>query len=405
MTMDESVKEIQHISTKIHKDNEIVCYSQISEDLGVSYRRAQALLYNFYKANKQQLNASFVIIGIKQGQRTIKFVELEPLVDSELNKFDSIISVTVYAISLNTFTYTTQDLVISQLKRPVDLNKLDYYEKLGMIKGPELKRDANLSTNKPSPSTISTLPTTSKPESKHESKHESKPEPTKKTSLSSHYVSRKQQKPSQKPQETRGPKRTVVDSPKYEYKSRKLENKRDKVVMENTPKQEEGEDDFDDDMDLDAPKTPKDYKTKLNAMFEGDSDGDEQEKNQEERKEPIITEDHDQMEVDEPEQEPEPEPEQEQEPVSETQQPEGQGVSEEEEKQTNEPEYDEDGYLITRAPKSKTAKPKPSKSSAATESKSNSTPKPKTTTTTKGSDKTKSGKKQTSLMNFFGKKK
>lgn len=398
MTMDDSVKEIEFISRKLHKDHEIVNYTQVAKEFAVPFPRAQALLYNFFKANKHQLNGSFIIIGIKHGQKQVKWVELESLMDTELDTFEEVLSVNIYAVSLNTFSYSVQDLVNGQLKLPIDHEKLLYYHKLGMIKGPPLERDQNPSATAPKPDV--------KTESRSkQDKPEPKPEPKKQSngllSLLSHYVSRKQ-----KPEKNKDQKRPAPSAPKYEYKSRKLENTRDKVVVADKG------DDFDDDMDLDPPK--KDYKTNLNSMFEDDSDEDviEHGEGDGEEKEPIITED-DPMDIDkqESEQEPEQEPEHEKsevepESASEMEQP-------EQPEQPAEPEYDEDGYLITRAPKPK-PKPKAKPNTKAKQSNESESSKQPTKPTgalnskSKASDaksSSKSGKKQTSLMNFFGKKK
>lgn len=401
--MDESTREIEYISKAVHKDHEIVSYNQLAEDLGVGYKKAQSVLYKYFKANKHQLNASFVIIGVKEGQKIVKWVELESLVDGELEKMDQIVSVQIYSVSLNTYKFEVQDLVMNQLKSTIDHQKLDYYHKLGFIKGPELLPASTSSdTKKPEPI---------KPVPKQEPKQEPKKDTAKKTSgfssgLSSHYVSRKQQKSTldSTNKTSKDQKRAAPEPPKYQYKSRKLENNREKVVVSH----DNDKDDFDDDMDIDPPKSTtnhsKEYTTKLNSMFEDDSD--EEMEDNEDEKEPIVAEA--QEEPQEEEEEPDVMVIDQKETQEEPQQESYEESKESNEPESNEPEYDEDGYLITRAPKSKKAKPP--KPSSTTSKPSNTTlkPTPKPTAskpTPKSASSTKNPKKQASLMNFFGKKK
>lgn len=370
--MRDSEAENEYISRKIFKDNQIVSYSQLSKDQNIPLSKAKAILYEFFKSNKQRLNASFIIIGYKNSIKNIQFVPQETQVNDALERFDYVSSVHIYAVNLNEFDFAIGDVVLSQIESLQDETQ---YER-GVIRGPPLVEAGGASDSAAGATvgTNSAAVTTPK----------SKPEPEKPKSfnstLSSNYVSRKA-KPSPKHQTT---------APKYEYKSRKIQNqppKREKVVISQI--------DDDDDVDISKRTIDKDANKKLSAMFDDDDFSDEEPK----QKELEVSE----MEVDEVDKVPESlakreeleEPKEDQ--MEDIQEPAPELVAESEPEPVA-PEYDAEGYLITR---------RPAKPSSKGSSKNGAATKPTEAKTAKstGSAKSKNTKKQASLMNFFGKKK
>jgi DNA polymerase delta subunit 3 len=386
--MIDSTREIDFISGKVFRDNKIVTYSEVSKELSVPFSRAKKTVYEFYRANKSKLTASFIITGTKGGIKTVQFALNESIVDYEIEKFDNVTEVHIYGVSPLEFSYTVRDVVLNVLEKKVDYERLGDYYKQGMIQGPELvdaettagsdiKPPSALANTKLTTNTTKASPTTEK------STDTEKKTKTFNTGLSSGYVSRKPQKPQQGndiSKFVKGKRPAEEEKPKYQYKSRKLE-KKDKVVM--SEDHEDHEDDKEEEpgvVEMDAGT-----KSKLSAMFDDDFSDDEPPKEEPKEEPEIVSED---VET----------PQAVQDPVEETTDPAEVGKSVEDEKEVA-PEYDEDGYFIHKA------KPKPkTKGKPATKVVKPTSSKPTTSKPTKSAGKG-GNKKQSSLMNFFGKQK
>ncbi|CAH6721292.1 DNA polymerase delta subunit 3 [[Candida] jaroonii] len=375
--MDESVKEIEYISGQL-KVGEIVTYQDISHQFGATYKKSKVILYNFYKSNKSNFVGQFIINGVIEGSTVIKFIESEKLIEEAVEKFDKIDEIYCYSVTPKT-EFSLKDFAIHNQKNVINTDNLNYYHKLGLIKGPELVPVTSFKTSKLTVAEPTKTSTTTKEVS-------TKPKKEKTIGLMSNYVSRKQ-----KPADTAGSKR-AADPPKYQYKSRKLENKKpEKVVVSNDLEADEF-DEFDDmEVDTPAPSVPA-PKTKLSDIF-NDDDDDEEDITEGQKEENTKIQESEQEEAI-----PEPEAETKEASVEPQVEPEPEAESETQEPQ--EPQYDEEGYLITYNTKKPKSKPKP---------------KPRTTTETKTEIKqpvksavkvTKDKKsKQPSVMSFFGKKK
>lgn len=376
MTMDESVKEIEYISEKL-KLGDIVTYQDVAHEFGSSYKKSKVILYKFFKSNKSNFIGQFIINGVIDGSTVIKFIESEKLIEEAVEKFDKIDDIYCYSVTPKS-EFSLKDFAIHNQKNVINTDNLSYYHKLGLIKGPELVPVTSYKTSKPP--VVEPVKSTAKVESK--------PKKEKTISLMSNYVSRKQ-----KPAETSSTKRTS-EPPKYQYKSRKLENKKpEKVVVSNDVEVDEF-DEFDEmEVDKPAPSLPT-PKTKLSDIFNDDNDSEELEIEELEKestpKEDTPQEDKQDdrniQEIEDPIEETPKEPENVPEPVPEPEEPE-------------EPQYDEEGYLITYNTKKSKPKPKPRQS----ETKQTKEIKPPVKSAVKPTKDKKS--KQPSVMSFFGKKK
>lgn len=378
--MNEPEKEVEYVCQKLFKDNELVTYSGLSRVLDIPISRSKSILYDVFRSNKSKLDASFIIVGLKNNTKTIQFVQTESSVDSELNEFQEVLDVHIYAITLLEYSYSKSDIVTKQLDSKVDLSNLDQFYSQGHIKGPSLESsNHHIQTHAPVREEKSKV-------IKEEPKEVKKTNKTFNTGLSSNYVSRKAQKPGAGTDITKfasSATKRDTEPPKYQYKSRKLENKKEKVVIS---------DDVDpigsDNVSGGVQKLDAESKNKLAAMFDDDFSDEEMKDEPEEDIVANTEPEESEKDVDvvmesvddensimhklpinkNPTPVPEPEPE-----------------------QSSEPQYDEDGYIITHRPKKAAAKPK----SAVRPSKP---AKPATSSSKPGN------KKQSSLMNFFGKK-
>lgn len=255
--MNESEREVEYVTQKLFKDNESITYSELSRVMDIPISRSKYILYDVFRSNKSKVDASFVIIGLKKGDKIIQYVESESDVNNELDNFEQILDVHIYAVTLSEYSYTKSDILLKQLDLKIDLGNLDLFYSMGHIKGPGLEVAANYIN----PSIKEVTPVK---EERQESKKTSK---SFNTGLSSNYVSRKAQKPETGADITKfasGNKRSGGPA-KYQYKSRKLENKRDKVVVSDDTEPTELEEITKGIQKLDA-----ESKTKLAAMFDDD---------------------------------------------------------------------------------------------------------------------------------------
>ena len=412
--MSSSVDEIEYLATEIITNSKPVSYHKFSRQLNIHLSKAKATLLEYYQKNKSDLTATFIVTGDNDSGKLIKLSNEDEL-ESDLKKFNTVRCVHIYCVSKKLLQFSTNELALEELKHSSSLNKISEYEKNGIIIGPKIENVI--------PANISSSPVKPEPSQMNKSTEEKKSS----SSLLSSYVSRKQEKKQQdktragtlsnyvsrKTESTIPSKRSNTEpptKPTYQYKSRKLEAKAPKervIIAENNDNDnEEEEDDDDDDKPIKASRATN--TSDLQRMFDGDDftfsdddddDDDDQspEKANKEVEEPKIEDKKDILpETPKEQQSKEASPEREQ-GLFVNEEEEQEEEHEEEEKPAEEQEEfvtekDEDGYLITRKVKPITKQAKPKKHIAP----------PKVTKPSTGK---KTGMKQSSLMNFFGKKK
>lgn len=404
--MDFSKQEVEYISLALQKGP--VTFNGVSTDLTIHITKAKLLLYNYYQTNQDQVSASFIATGTRQGNHLVKLLHGEDEAKDADHYFDQLDCVHIYSLALATNSFTDSEIAMYELNHSIDPAKLGEQYLLGTIRGPDLTAIVQHVKPQPAPSVPSapvqkreTPQQTAKPKAtepgpkkklEYTSRKE-KPQPL----LLSGYVSRKGEK---RPQESEKPK--PVSKPTYQYKSRKVEQSQPKervVVSQMEP-------DNDMDMEPEPPVGANVPKTDINKLFLDDlSDFDDDSMDVDQPDQPIIVEpivvddiDEPEMAVDSPK-------------VSAPQIPQdsvfrslASKPSATEPEFTPEPEktettIDEDGYITTYR-----AKPasKPAAKPAAQEGEK---PTPATKKRMDTEKKKNDGKKkQTSLMSFFGKR-
>lgn len=395
MTMDITPDQVRYIADKL--DSHTVTFSSVSRDLNVHNSQAKRILYAYYSLNKEKLNALYVASGTQGTKTVVKIVE-NPDENYLLDLFDQVGSIHIYSISQNKFSFSTSDIALEQLRRPVDFDKVESYYELGMIRGRPLKTvlaqaapRSKVEPPKPKPEPKKEAPKVeSKPKLQYQSRKE-KPQ----ASLLSNYVSRKEEK---KQKEDDSKKRKPEQSSGYQYKSRKMESKqpKERVIFSNETEEPEEEEP--------QKKAAPAKTTDLNSLFLDDlsdfSDNDDT-KEAQEKEEPIMVEPEAQSKPQEDEQQPKatiapllPQGSSLRSLTSKSPTPQaGENAGTAEDAQEPEPvtTIDDEGYIVTKkAEPKKNEAPKPARRAA---------PAPKKATpSNKKSDGTK---KQALLMSFF----
>ncbi|PVH16666.1 uncharacterized protein CXQ87_004962 [Candidozyma duobushaemuli] len=377
--MDITPDQVRYIADKL--DSHTVTFSSVSRDLNVHNSQAKRILYAYYSSNKEKLNALYVASGTQGTKTVVKIVE-NPDENYLSDSFDQVGSIHIYSISQNKFSFSTSDIALEQLRRPVDFDKVESYYELGMIRGRPLK---TVSAQAAPRSKVE-----SKPKLQYQSRKE-KPQ----ASLLSNYVSRKEEK---KQKEDDSKKRKPEQSSGYQYKSRKMESKqpKERVIVSNETEEPEEEEP--------QKKAAPAKTTDLNSLFLDDlsdfSDNDDT-KEAQEKEEPIMVEPEAQSKPQEDEQQPKatiapslPQGSSLRSLTSKSPTPQaGENAGTAEDAQEPEPvtTIDDEGYIVTKkAEPKKNEAPKPARRAA---------PAPKKATpSNKKSDGTK---KQASLMSFF----
>ncbi|KAF3992157.1 hypothetical protein FT663_01292 [Candidozyma haemuli var. vulneris] len=297
MTMDITPDQVRYIAEQLESHS--VSFNTVSRDLNLHTAQAKQVLYAYYSSNKEKLNALYVVTGVQGSKTVVKVVDnVDDGVMSEV--FDKVNSKHIFSISQNKFSFSTSDIALEELRRPVDLENLDVYYEQGMIRGRPVKKasvkegfrpraEPAKPKPKPEPKKEAAPPpqAESKPKLQYQSRKE-KPQP----SLLSNYVSRKDEK-KQKDAEKSGStvdKRSRPDQGSgYQYKSRKLEKQqpKERVIVSHDTEDPEDEEP--------ARKAPTTKTTDLNSLFLDDlsdfSDNDDTAKEAaQEKEEPIMVE-------------------------------------------------------------------------------------------------------------------
>ncbi|CCG22559.1 Pol32 protein [Candida orthopsilosis Co 90-125] len=410
MTMEAPITEVEYLASEVILNSNPVSYHKFSRQLSIPISQAKKTLYEYYTKNKEQVSASFVIIGVnKDGIKAISYSENEEKLKHEVEKFKSITTIHVFCVMKKDLNVTKNEIALEELKIKSQLSKVQEYEKNGIIIGPRI----NTESIKNEPESTSTQPTTSSSIRKSEDKK--KPQETKSSGLSSSYVSRKQQSQQTKPsytsrkQESTTAKNrasTEPATPSYQYRSRKLEQKqpKERIIMGNLHKDQD-DDNADDDLESKREQAPPPT-TDLEKIFDEDdtfqfSDEDDAVANDKDIVESKLTDSREAAIESQEEEQSKQEDEVEAEPAND-QHEEHLFVEEEKDEDVEGDdmvtvkEVDEDGYTVTKRKPKSVIKPvsKPTVAKRATP------------TTSKVKKPNTDGKKktQTSLMSFFGKK-
>lgn len=403
MTMDIAKEHVSYLASQL--ETNAVTYHTLSRDLKVHVTSSKQMLLEYYRANKTRVAASFLATGSRDGANKVELFADEALLQDACAKlFDIIHTVHVYSLQLAKNNASTQELALQELRRPVDLGDAALYYNLGVIEGPPLRATLK-NASKPEPARASAperarataapvkdtpkvKPVTEKPKLVYQLR---KQQP--KTTLLSNYVSRKGES-------TKRVAEKPTDKPAYQYKSRKTEQTmpKERVVM-SVDNDEETES-----MEVDEPApAAKSAGVDLNSLFVDDfTDEDESEP---EKDQPIMVE------------HPEPEPENveavsEENAHSESPGPSildslptrsGSEAASAKESPPPETTIDDDGYFTLYKKESKSEpknQPKDEPKTAAKAEPNGS----RLSKQAPKANKKNTGKKQASVMSFFGKR-
>lgn len=368
MTMDADPKSVEYLSSVLFEAKKPITYVGFSRSRHLHVNRAKVILYEFYKANSERLQGTFIVTGVaKDGSTLIRYAKTENSLAETTKLFDAVHTIHIYLVSSKDLRLTTTDIALEDTKHRIDHQNIEDYEKWGLIRGPKLVvTAAKIEQNQVSSSiTQPPAPTTKK----------LTPAKTEKSAgLTSGYVSRKAANTS-KTTTSKSASKPAKPTSTYQYQSRKAAKREPaERVIASVP-----DDDVEDVEDLEtAPR--KKPQTDLNQLFMDDFSDEEP------AKEPTMEEDIEENKavisdpeivdpptnnVDHGAKQPSP------------------ADNEASVATTNFDEIDEDGYIVARKPQNE---PKSKKTPVATPAKRTVTQKP-------------SGKKQKtqlSLMNFFG---
>lgn len=369
--MESDSASVEHLANVLFESKKPITYSSFARDRRIHVNNAKTILHEFYKANIERLQGTFIISGSSaDGNTLVKFAKTENSLLEHIKAFKKVNTIHVYLLHLKEISLTTTDIALEDTKHRIALTEIDKYEPLGLIKGPELviasektvpQSAAPKLTEKQPPSTAGK---TAKPAVKSE----------KFSGLTSGYVSRKANaaQPSKaKPAQTK---------PTYQYKSRKAEKLQPKErVIQSTPEVDPEE--KEEEVDEIPRKTPQ---TDLNQLFMDDF-SDEEPPKQDESGDVAMeeVEKHDSAE-------PSAEPEQQDVEMSSSAETTPAPEPAAEAAATNFDEVDEDGYVVARK------NPEPSKPQK-------QALKVPTKRSVPQKSSGKKAKTQLSLMNFFGK--
>lgn len=363
--MDADPKSVEYLSSVLFEAKKPITYVGFSRTRHLHVNRAKVILYEFYKANSERLQGTFIVTGVaKDGSTLIRYAKTENSLAETTKLFETVHTIHIYLVSSKNLRLTTTDIALEDTKHRIDHQNIEEYEKLGLIRGPKLvvtaakieqKQQNQVSNQPPTPTTKKLTPAKTE----------------KSAGLTSGYVSRKA---SAKTQNTSTSKPASKPASTYQYQSRKAAKREPaERVVASVP-----DDDVEDVEDLETAPRKKPL-TDLNQLFMDDFSDEEPakttmkediEENKPASSEPEIV-DPPTNNVDHGAKEPSP------------------ADDEASVAATNFDEIDEDGYIVARKPQNE---PKSKKTPVA--------PPAKRTVTQKSSGKKQ--KTQLSLMNFFG---
>lgn len=378
--MDADPKSVEYLSGVLFEAKKPITYVGLSRTCHLHVNRAKVILYEFYKANSERLQGTFIVTGVaKDGSTLIRYAKTENSLAETTKLFETVHTIHIYLVSSKDLRLTTTDIALEDTKHRIDHQNIEDYEKLGLIRGPKLVVTAAKIEQKPQnqSSTSFKQPAASTTPSKLA------PAKTEKSAgLTSGYVSRKAsaktQNSAKSTSKSTSKSTTAKPASTYQYQSRKAAKREPaERVVASVP-----DDDVEDVEDLEtAPR--KEPQTDLNQLFMDDFSDEEPAKEEEDitMKENIES---DKVASSEPEivqpsadnvghgdREPSPADD-------------GAAVA-----TTNFDEVDEDGYIVARKPQNEH---KSKKTPLAPPAKRNVSQKPTG----------KKQKTQLSLMNFFG---
>ncbi|QBM90268.1 DNA polymerase delta subunit 3 [Metschnikowia aff. pulcherrima] len=293
MTMDISKEHVEYLASAL--ESHVVTYHTAARDLGIHVAKSKTMLLSYYLANKSRVTASFIATGTRKNGLVVRLFETETdLTENCALTFDTVHTVHVYCLLLIENSFLTAEIALEERKHQTDVSKLASYHALGLIKGPELKKGqlsarnsvsggasspsikepakASKSTDEKSGTAAEASEKTEKPKLAYQSR---KQQPT--NSLLSNYVSRKGER-NTKVNALPASKRPLLETPLFEYKSRKLEKlqPKERVVLSSVNVEDEP---ADEPMDEAPAAKPAITETELNNLFLDDDFTDDDAKN------------------------------------------------------------------------------------------------------------------------------
>ena len=383
MTMDADPQSVEYLSSVLFEANKPITYVGFSRTRQLHVNRAKVILYEFYKANSDRLQGTFIVTGVaKDGSTLIRHAKTENSLAETTKLFETVHTIHIYLVSAKDLRLTTTDIALEDTKHRIDHQNIADYEKLGLIRGPKLV--VTSAKNEPRPQQVSSSidqPAASKPT-------KLAPKPEKSAGLTSGYVSRKAaaaQNANSKSSKSSASSKPTKPASTYQYQSRKAAKREPaERVVASVP-----DDDPEEVEELEtAPR--KKPQTDLNQLFMDDFSDDEPEKEEEDT---IMKEDIEPTKAASPEPEPP-------KPPADVGAMEPSPADEAAAATTNFDEVDEDGYIVARKPaepKKALARAPPSLARASQAQTALAT---RRTAPQKPAGKKQ--KTQLSLMNFFG---
>lgn len=311
--MEPAPAETEFLSRALLKEERPVSYRALSRHLNIHVDRAKSLLADFYRAHRDAVCATFVVIGLAQldNATLIKCCGGEPELDSTVSThFSTVLTIIVYGLSpKRNADVASPAEVFAVLEQLISNNVQDRhkYYKCGMIQPKVDVTEGQETVTKTVPVRDAKKPAA--PVS--HAKPASAAKPVIDAGLTSGYVSRKQKAAEQKstlnfsakPSNTKRP-AAAESGTKHQYKSRKLQAlaPQERVVVSVEGKTSEP-DILDNAPRLDAKKS-RQQAAELEKLFEEEFSALDQEE-MAEKAEPIVVEDKvptaDQAGVDTPE--------------------------------------------------------------------------------------------------------
>lgn len=218
------------------KDEQIVTYHSFSHNLGIHVDRAKMLLCEFYKAHRDHLSAAFIVSGsgLVSGETLIKYCNDETAMNHAASTlFASIYSIFVYGLvskRIADASYGPDEFASVEALIMTSFDDRSKYYKCGMF-----APSVDITEGQVLIENTRSLP--AKPIAKPRENPKSPLKLVKSSGLTSGYVSRKPKSVDLSikfPAATTSKKRPLnVETPvsKYQYKSRKSEPKRDRVIV------------------------------------------------------------------------------------------------------------------------------------------------------------------------------
>lgn len=306
--MEVSSNQVEYLSSTLLKSRIPVTYHTLSRELKIHQNNAKHVLYEFYSANKEKIQASFIITGKNNQGHLIKLCNDESDLESSMKQFESIHSIHVYSLQAREAHMSYDNVVLEELKYRVDHAHIEEYFKIGMIKGPDMvvvearlaPVQTGAATNKLTPASGSAT-STSAPKSaglssgyvSRKASKDSRPAERSKTDTISNYTSRKTEASSKPAKRS-----TTAPTSGYQYKSRKLEKQqpKERVIISN----EEAPDNDEDKVLVE--REQKKNTSDLNNLFMDDfSDDSDQDQMEVEKEEPIVIHEKEKEKEKEPE--------------------------------------------------------------------------------------------------------